>query len=229
MSERSWAPSGRAEAFSDAVFAITITLLVLEIERPPFDEPHLGRHLLDAWPQYVAFAVSFVYVGVLWLNHHALFARIRRVDLRMNWINLFILGTSALLPFSTGVLAGAFSEDAPTDNRRAAVVLYAVVAALTSAAWVPVFAHLRRHPELLVRAKDQPLLAAQRSRPFIGIVSYAAAGTLGWFVDPFIAVALFIWMIVYHAITSEGLQANPIAQRLTPGRSARAVVTRRTR
>jgi uncharacterized membrane protein len=215
----------RVENFSDAVFAITITLLVLEIERPPFDQPHLGAHLVHAWPQYAAFAVSFVYVGVLWLNHHALFEHIRRVDLTFNWINLFILGTSALLPFSTGVLAGAFNEDAPTSNRGAAVVLYAFVALLASAAWVPVFEHLGRHPELLERAEDRPLLLAQRSRPLVGIASYAAAAVLGWFVSPIIALALFVWMIVYHAITSQGLHANPLARALTPGR-ARATVTR---
>jgi uncharacterized membrane protein len=219
------ARSNRVEAFSDAVFAITITLLVLEIERPPFDQPHLGRHLLEDWPQYAAFAVSFIYIGVLWLNHHALFRRVKRVDLTLNWINLFILGTSALLPFSTGVLAGAFSPDAPNSNQEAAVGLYALVALMTSAAWVPVFEYLGRHPELLERPEDAELLLAQRSRPWVGVVSYAAAGLLGWLVSPVIAVALFIWMIVYHAITSEGLHANRLARSLTPG-EARETVAR---
>ena len=113
--------------------------------------------------------MSFVYVGVLWLNHHALFRRIRRVDATLNWINLFILGTSALLPFSTGVLAGAFNEQAPTSNREAAVVLYAFVAFLASTAWVPVFPHLEptsgtaRAPGRRTSCFD-----AQRSRPLVG-------------------------------------------------------------
>jgi uncharacterized membrane protein len=145
--------SGRVEAFSDAVFAITITLLVLEIPRPALDDPELGRRLLERWPDYVAFAVSFVYVGVVWLNHHALFARIRNVDLGLNWINLLILATTALLPFPTGVLAGAFSEGA-SDSREAAVVLYAIVGALMSAAWIPVFPYLARRPDLLLDPKD---------------------------------------------------------------------------
>jgi uncharacterized membrane protein len=225
--ESTAATSDRAEAFSDAIFAITITLLVLEIPRPPLDEPDLGRHLLDAWPEYAAFAVSFVYVGALWLNHHALFARIGRVDLRLHWINLFILGTSALLPFSTAVLAGAFGTDAPTANQEAAVALYALVALLTSAAWIPVFPHLSRHPELLERPEEGDLIAAQRSRPWVGVASYAAAGILGWLVSPILALVLFIWMIVYHAVTSEGLQANRIARFLTPPGRARAVIVRR--
>jgi uncharacterized membrane protein len=218
--------SDRVQAFSDAVFAITITLLVLEIPRPPIGQPHLGRHLLNAWPDYAAFGVSFVYVGALWLNHHALFARIRRVDLPLLWINLFILGTSALLPFSTAVLAGAFSQEAPSSNQQAAVALYAVVALLTSAAWVPAFEHLRRHPELLNADEDPELVAAQRSRPLVGIVSYGAAGILGWLISPVIALALFVWMIVYHAVTSDGLQANALARCLTPPGRSRAIVKR---
>src|SRR5919197_1548517 len=141
--------SGRVKSFSDAVFAITITLLVLEIHRPALEEPELGRRLLERWPDYAAFAVSFVYVGVVWLNHHALFARIRNVDLGLNWINLSILATTALLPFPTGVIAGAFSEGA-SGSREAAVVLYAIVGALMSAAWIPVFPYLARHPDLLL-------------------------------------------------------------------------------
>ena len=209
-------PSGRVEAFSDAVFAITITLLVLEIPRPDLEMEHLGRRLLEAWPDYAAFLVSFVYVGVLWLNHHALFARIREVDLGLRWINLIILGTTALLPFSTGVLAGAYAVDAATDNRRPAVVLYALVNLLMSSAWIPVFRHLRRHPELLADPSEQGLIAAQRSRPLVGVISYALAGALGYVIHPLIAIALFVWMIVYHAITSDGLHANRAARQLAP-------------
>ncbi len=225
--ESTAAVSDRAEGFSDAIFAITITLLVLEIPRPPLDQPHLGRHILDAWPEYVAFGVSFVYIGALWLNHHSLFTRIARVDLKLHWINLFILGTSALLPFSTAVLAGAFGTDGPPSNRESAVALYALVAFLTSAAWIPVFPYLSRHPELLERAEDGDLIAAQHSRPWVGVASYAAAGILGWVVSPFIALALFLWMIVYHAVTSEGLHANRFARSLTPPGWARGVIARR--
>jgi len=216
--------STRVEAFSDAIFAITITLLVLEIKRPPFDEPHLGKHLLQGWPDYVAFIVSFLYIGVLWLNHHAAFARIRRVDLTLNWINLVILGTTALLPFSTGVLAGAFGEDAAAGNREAAVALYGFVSMLMALAWIPLFVHLGRHPELLERDEDRALLAVQRSRPIVGVVSYGAAAVLGWLVSPYVGLALFGWMIVYHAITSEGLQANPLARALAPAGRPREVV-----
>src|ERR671923_1567424 len=188
--------STRVEAFSDAVFAITITLLVLEIGRPEVGNGDLGAALLDQWPEYLAFAVSFFYVGVIWLNHHALFASIRQVDLGFNWINLGILGTSALVPFPTGVLASALSEGSHADQ-QAAVVLYGIVAALMSAAWIPVFPYLHRHPDLLVDRSEARVLRAQRSRPWVGVVSFGAAAILGYLFGPVFAIPLFVWMIAY--------------------------------
>jgi uncharacterized membrane protein len=208
----------RVQGFSDAIYAITITLLVLEIPRPDLNTTDLGHRLLEQWPDYLAFAVSFIYIGVLWLNHHALFDRVRRVDLGMRWINLGILGTTALLPFSTAVLAGAYGAHAPLENREAAVVLYAGINLSMSAAWVPVFGHLRRHPELLEDPNESSLVAAQRSRPWVGVISYAIAALLGYLVHPTLALVLFVWMIAYHAITSDGLHSNRVALRMAPGK-----------
>jgi uncharacterized membrane protein len=209
--------SERAAAFSDAIFAITITLLVLEIERPSFGEPDLVGQLLDNWSQYAAYVMSFVYIGSLWLNHHALFARVSRVDVSLNWINLAVLGTTALLPFATGVLAGAFGHDAPASNRAAAVAVYAIVSALMAAAWIPLFLHLGRHPELLRDPDRRAAVRGGATRPVLGALGYAAAGLLGWFVTPYLGVACFVLLIVYHAVTSEGLRASPLA-RFLPAR-----------
>jgi uncharacterized membrane protein len=218
--QRRTASSTRVEAFSDAVFAITITLLVLEIGRPEVGHGDLGAALLHQWPEYLAFAVSFLYVGVIWLNHHALFARIRKVDFGLNCINLGILATSALVPFPTGVLASALSEGSGADQ-QAAVVLYGIVAALMSAAWLPVFPYLHRHPDLLVDPSEAGLFRAQRSRPWVGVISFGVAAILGYLVSPVLAIPLFAWMIVYHAATSEGLHANQIARLLFAPRHLR--------
>lgn len=196
--------ANRVVGFSDAFFAIIITLLVIEIRRPDAAHGELASALVAAWPSYAAFALAFVYVGVIWLNHHGLFRLVKGVDTQLNWMNLLILGTAALMPFPTGVLAEAFQSGNVADQ-RAAVVLYGIVAGLMSAAWVPVFPYLERQ-----RAKLAPTVPAgyfheQRRRPWIGVVAYAVAILAGWLINPWLAILIFVLMVVYHAWTSEGV------------------------
>jgi uncharacterized membrane protein len=201
------AETNRLEALSDGAFAIVITLLVLEIHRPTAEPGELARELLAEWPSYLAYAVAFTYVGVIWLNHHYVFNRLARTDLMLNWINLGILGTATLIPFPTGVLADAFRDHNLAD-KKAAVVLYALVALLMSAAWIPLFLHLRRNPALLKEDLPPNVFAVEVIRPTTGAASYVAAAVLGWFVHPLVASAVFILIVAYYAATSQGVKGR---------------------
>ena len=99
----------RTETFSDGVFAIAITLLVLEIKAPT-ESKDLWHDLGDLWPSYGAFVVSFFTIGVIWVNHHSQFERFVRADRTLLFLNLFLLFWVAFIPFPTGVVAEQFRQ-----------------------------------------------------------------------------------------------------------------------
>jgi uncharacterized membrane protein len=96
--------TNRLEAFSDGVFAIAITLLILEI-KVPHPGTSLGRELINLWPSYFAYAVSFIVIGAIWINHHAMFDHIVQVDHKLLLLNTLHLMFIAFLPFPTAVLS----------------------------------------------------------------------------------------------------------------------------
>jgi uncharacterized membrane protein len=111
----------RVQTFSDGVFAIAITLLVLDIHVPPGLQ-HLGRELEHEWPSYLAYVTSFLTVGGVWIAHHRACRGLRFFDSMMMRLNLLLLMTTAFLPFPTGILAEALR--APEHTTETAVFLY---------------------------------------------------------------------------------------------------------
>ncbi len=97
--------TSRIEAFSDGMFAIAITLLILEVKVPGPAAGHLAAALLKQWPSYLAFLLSFLYIGVMWMNHHRMFTHIRRSNDTLLVLNLLLLLGVTAVPFPTAVLA----------------------------------------------------------------------------------------------------------------------------
>jgi len=201
--------TARAEAFSDGVFAIAVTILVLEIHDPVHTEGNLAAALLDQWPAYLGYVASFGYIAVIWLNHHQAFARIDLVDRGLNAANLLLLGTTAALAFPTGVVSDALQEDSTGRDARTAVVLYALVAASMCTSWVLLYTHLRRHPRLLDPAVEAGYVRQGQLRSVAGVAAYAAAGLIGYYATPLAGMAIFVLVPAFYFVTSDGLPTNP--------------------
>ena len=161
--------SSRVEAFSDGVFSIAITLLVLELAIPA-TRGDFAHELADEWVSYIAYLAAFANIGVLWMGHHTAFSRIRAVDAGLLWRNLVLLLTVSVVPFPTAVIASAFRVGTPADQ-AAAVVSYAVVGMASGVAWLLLFRYLARHPGSATRSPTtsssglrEPLLTAHRLR-----------------------------------------------------------------
>src|SRR5215472_3201786 len=121
----------RVEAFSDGVFAIAITLLVLTVAQPR-TYSDLAHELATQWPSLAAYIVSFAVIGIMWINHHSVFMHLEHVDRGVLYLNLLLLMTIAFLPYPTGILGQALAKG---EGTRTAAVVYGVVMAVNACAW----------------------------------------------------------------------------------------------
>jgi uncharacterized membrane protein len=174
----------RLVAFSDAVFAITITLLVLEI-RPPTDYTNLLHGLVELWPSYLAYALTFLFIGQVWANHHVMFDHIRAADRGVLLLNTLLLMAVAFLPFATSVLAGALRDG---HGQRTAVVFYGVAFGVTALTFNAVWQYAHRH-RLLSEALD-PAGATAIGRRFQLALAWLATGTVLGALLPVLGVAV---------------------------------------
>jgi uncharacterized membrane protein len=122
--------------FSDAVIAIAITLLVVQFSVPAASED-VGDALLDRWPQFLSFVLTFLVVGVFWMAHHRIFRFVARLDQRLIWLNLLFLMCIAFLPYPTAVLG-------EHDTSRASVIFYASAVGITGAVLASVWQYVIR-------------------------------------------------------------------------------------
>jgi len=198
--------TGRLEAFSDGVFAIVVTLLVLELNEPEHSPGQLLAGLIRQWPAYLGYFASFAYVAVIWLNHNQMFFGVQRVNRGVHFANLTLLFTTALIPFPTAVLSRAFIAGINGADARTAVGLYAGISTAMCASWLLLYDQVHRHRDhLLGEAVDREKFGAERARAIIGIVAYTAAGIIGALWLPLAALVVFVALPVFYGLTSEGL------------------------
>lgn len=185
---------GRLEAFSDGVFAIAITLLVLNLAVPQAASGHLLARLTAQWPSYVAYLVSFLVIGIVWVNHHRLCTFLESVDRPLLYLNLTLLLFNSMLPFPAALLA----EYAGTADAVVATALYGIWAGFGAAVFVALWLYLQRHPHL-VRPQRRDLVGPALRRSSIGPVAFGLA-TLVALVAPWAATALYGLIMLYFAV-----------------------------
>jgi uncharacterized membrane protein len=192
--------TNRLESFSDGVMAVAITLLVLAIVPPTLKESsehsliyELGRN----WPHYLAYAISFMTIGIIWINHHAMITRLRQADHSILILNLLLLLTIGILPFATDLMATYLRAD---HGQKLAAGVYSGSFLLMAVA----FATLNRHilfSRAHMLAAEVPAEERRRilRRSVSGVVPYLIATILAA-VSAYASLAICGALAVYYAL-----------------------------
>jgi uncharacterized membrane protein len=184
--------TARVEAFSDGVFAIAATLLVLEIG-VDLTRSDLGDELLHIWPSYLAFATSFLIIGIIWINHHHCVSLMGRVDRPFLFVNLLLLLTVSFMPFPTRLVA----EFLQKPGERTAVLAYATTMLLMAVTYNVWWRYARGRRRLIAdEVSDASLRAVDRAFD-PGVPAYAIVLGVAFF-SPLASVFITLALAVFY-------------------------------
>jgi uncharacterized membrane protein len=199
--------TNRLEAFSDGVIAVAITLLVLNIDLPHLTAGQsLASGLISQWPAYAAYAVSFLTIGIIWVNHHVMIGRLRETDRMILFLNLLLLMSIAVLPFATRLMAAylknSHGQHLATGVYSGAFLVMALFFATLNRHILLTKAHLL-HLELSLDQRRQILF-----RSIAGVVPYAIATALA-VVSAYATLGICAALAIFYAlpISSGGAEA----------------------
>jgi uncharacterized membrane protein len=188
--------TGRIEAFSDGVFAIAITLLVLDLHLPHVEHQSVWQGLISEWPQFAAYLTSFFIIGIMWANHHSMFKTIVRADRTLLFLNLLLLLWTTLLPFPTR-LAAAHLRDGGADAAVSEAV-YSANLTLAAIAFSLIWMHAVRGGRLLA-APIGDRRAERRSIARFSVGTFLYGATIGIsFASAGAALALQFALALYY-------------------------------
>ena len=185
--------AARVEAFSDGVIAIAITLLVLEIRVPDVSHGKLAHALAHQWPSYVAYVLTFFVIGVMWVNHHAMFQQIERVDRTLLFLNIGLLMGIAFLPFPTALVARYLRAG---DDARVATAIYSATMVVIGCGFLVLWWYLARNPRLLRDGFGAASAQRMLRRTIIGPALYAASIVVA-LLAPMLCLVVYAALAVY--------------------------------
>lgn len=190
----------RLESFSDGVLAVAITLLVLDIKVPPIgggSHQTLAHALLSDWPHYAAYATSFLTIGIIWVNHHAMIGRLRETDHAILMLNLVLLLTIGLIPFATALFA-SYLRQSHGENLAAGV--YAGAFLIMAVAFATLNRHILFRKAHLLKTELEPDARRQiLVRSVSGVLPYILATAMAA-VSAYLSLAITAAIAVYYAL-----------------------------
>ncbi len=193
--------TSRIEFFSDGVFAIAITLLIIEIKVPHLQHgaTGLGAALFNLWSHYFAYALSFLMIGIYWVNHHYLFGLFKRTNHIFGLLNVFFLMCIAFVPFPTAVLGEYLTDE---HNRHAAVVFYALGLALPAFGWFLIWFYASRNFRLIDKNLS-PQFVAYLTRKFLitDIIYFSALLISLW--NSILGLAICVGLTLLYLLPSK--------------------------
>jgi uncharacterized membrane protein len=186
--------TARLEAFSDGVFAVAITLLILEVNIPGGE--NLWHQLKEEWPSFASFFVSFWVIGIIWVNHHGVLDHLKRADRGVLYLNLFVLLTVVFIPFSTALMAEHLKSGA---DENVAAAVYAGTLMAMSVAFGVLWSYITTHREALgVELSDDEVRGITRAFQ-LGNPFYAVAVIVAY-ISPAIVLVIAGAMALYYMV-----------------------------
>lgn len=203
--------TNRLEAFSDGVFAVAITLLVLDIKVPGLETPgklledvKLRDELLNEWPTLVAYITSFATIGIMWLNHHRLFSHIKRTNTLLLLFNLLLLLVIAFIPLPTALLAVQLAY----PDQHVAAIIYSGTNVIMAFSFNLLWRYASWHGRLLGKNVDMRSVAAISQQYLYGPLLYIVAFVLAWINAP-VCIAFSFVLALFFAVPGRPLRTMP--------------------
>ena len=205
--------TGRLETFSDGVFAIAITLLILTVD---IGGAHggLDAAVLRIWPSYLAYAASFLTIGIMWVNHHTIFRHVARADRIFLFLNLGLLMCIAFVPFPTRLVAEFIRSG---HERQTAALAYGITLTITAVFFIALWSYAAVHRRLLRADADQREVSGITRSYIPGTPMYGGA-TLIALASPIASVILFLAIALFYMLSSAVFGRDPDAAPNAPFR-----------
>jgi uncharacterized membrane protein len=191
--------TARLETFADGVFAIAATLLILNVDAQIGEHSSaLGHRLLEIWPSYIAYAVSFVTIGIIWSNHHTVMAQLGRVDRTFLMLNVLLLLCVAFVPFPTRLIAEHLRD---RHDLEAAALAYGATMTVMSIAYFTLWIYAS-HAGRLLHTNADPRVVSGITRSYLPGTPVYLTATLIAFVAPLASVIMFAAIALFYVIES---------------------------